>query len=72
MLSFGTMSCVTVLWVLIGYSLAFAPSINTGVIGDTSLALLNYGDTPRDGTTLPESSFMMFQLMFAGEELEQW
>ena len=65
MLSFGTMAVVTVVWVLVGYSLAFAPSVSTGVIGDLSLALLNYGDTPRAGTTLPEASFSMFQLMFA-------
>jgi ammonia channel protein AmtB len=60
-----TMSVVSVAWALVGYSLAFAPSISSGVVGDLSLSLLRFGDTLRPGTSLPEASFCTFQLVFA-------
>lgn len=74
MLVCGTMGVVTILWALIGYSLAFGPNINTGVLGDTSLGVMNFGDQLRmlpglpDGansTTITEHIFMAYQLMFA-------
>lgn len=65
MLSFGTMAVVSVLWALVGYSLAFAPSLPSGVVGDMSLALLNFPDQVRAGTTINEHVFCLFQCMFA-------
>lgn len=65
MLSLGTMAVVSVLWALVGYSMAFAPSYTSGVIGDLSLALFNIGDDVRPGTAIPELLFALFQLTFA-------
>jgi Amt family ammonium transporter len=65
MLSFGTMAVVSVLWALVGYSLAFAPSISSGAVGDLSLALLAFPDQLRVGTTVNEHVYMLFQCMFA-------
>ena len=66
MLCFGSIGVVTLCWGLVGYSLAFAPSIATGVVGDMSLALLRFGDQPREGaTTITEHVYSTFQLMFA-------
>ena len=56
---------VTVLWALVGYSLAFGPSISTGVIGDLSLSVVQFNDQIRVGTTVTEHAFFCFQLMFA-------
>jgi Amt family ammonium transporter len=65
MMSLGTMAIVTILWALIGYSLAFAPSTPTGVVGDASLAFLAFPDEARPGTAVPELVFMLYQAMFA-------
>ena len=65
MLSFGCMGVVSVIWALVGYSLAFAPSIGSGAIGDLSLALLDFPDQLRIGTSVNEHVFMIFQCMFA-------
>ena len=65
MLSFGCMGVVSVLWALVGYSLAFAPSISSGAVGDLSLALLDFPDQLRVGTSVNEHVYMMFQCMFA-------
>ena len=65
MLSFGCMGVVSVIWALVGYSLAFAPSIGSGAIGDLSLALLDFPDQLRVGTSVNEHVFMIFQCMFA-------
>jgi Amt family ammonium transporter len=62
----ATVALVSVLWVVIGYSLAFTPG--SGVIGDLSrffmagLALDSVHDAAK---TVPENVFMMFQLTFA-------
>jgi Amt family ammonium transporter len=34
MLSFSMMGLITLLWGLVGYALAFGPSISSGVVGD--------------------------------------
>jgi Amt family ammonium transporter len=65
MLSFGTMGVVSLLWALVGYSLAFAPSISSGAVGDLSLALLDFPDQLRVGTSTNEHAYMMYQCMFA-------
>ena len=66
MQSFVAMSVITVIWVTIGYSLAF--SKGSPFIGTLEWAGLNgVGQTPDDfyGTTIPHQVFMFFQLMFA-------
>ena len=71
--SFFGLALVTVVWVVVGFSLAFAPSVNlpilgTGWIGDLSYALFNgVGMQPSTvyGVTIPFVLFAGFQLMFA-------
>ena len=64
--SFVLMAVVTVLWALIGYSLAFGGS--GSFIGDMHFAFLNnVGSTPNAdyAGTIPQQTFMVYQLMFA-------
>jgi Amt family ammonium transporter len=60
---------VTVVWVVIGYSLAFAPTsslLGGGFIGGLDHALLDGVDlSPREGTAIPHLLFCAYQLMFA-------
>ena len=66
MQSFVLMAVVTVLWALVGYSLAFGES--NPFIGDLRYALLNgVGGAPNStyAATIPQQTFMVFQLMFA-------
>jgi Amt family ammonium transporter len=64
--SFVLMAVVTVLWALIGYSLAFGGS--GSFIGDMHFAFLNnVGSAPNAdyAGTIPQQTFMVYQLMFA-------
>ena len=66
MKSFIAMSVVTVVWVVLGYSLAFAGSGK--FIGTLEwVGLKGVGSAPDDfyATTLPHQLFMVYQLMFA-------
>ncbi|MFT3967823.1 MAG: ammonium transporter [Sphingobium sp.] len=60
---FAVAAVASLLWALAGYSIAFAPgtAITGGAlnVGLANLALL------RDGMTVPESAFVLFQMMFA-------
>lgn len=60
-----SLSVAGVLWIVIGYSLAF--STGSGFIGDASLMLLNgVGQEPNSPTsTIPHILFVAFQMMFA-------
>ncbi len=65
--SFFMLGFVSVFWALIGYSLAFSPSIG-GVIGGLSWVGLNgVGLEPNSdyAGTIPHQLFMMYQMMFA-------
>lgn len=62
--SFVCIGLVTVLWVTVGYSLAF--SEGSAFIGGLDYVFLaGVGSTPQDGSTIPHNIFMLFQLMFA-------
>jgi Amt family ammonium transporter len=66
MQSFAMMGLVTVLWALVGYSLAFGAG--NGFIGGLEHAFLRgvgLAPNPNYGGTIPEQSFMVYQLMFA-------
>jgi ammonium transporter, Amt family len=66
MQSFILMAVVTVIWALVGYSLAFGGA--GPVIGDLKFALLNgVGSAPNPdyAGTIPQQTFMVYQLMFA-------
>ena len=62
MMSFISLGFVSVLWAVIGYSLAFAPGNNW--IGDTSRLFLNGVGLAEQGT-IPHYLFMCFQGTFA-------
>jgi len=68
MLQCFIVACVMSLhWMLIGYSLAFGPSIS-GIIGNLDwLGLAGVGAEPHTyyGQTIPHFTFMSFQMMFA-------
>lgn len=68
MQSFVAAGLVSVLWVLVGYSLAFGPD-HGGVIGDLSWAGLRgvsmYTPNADYAPAIPHLLFMLFQMMFA-------
>jgi ammonium transporter, Amt family len=55
---------VSVLWIVIGYSLAFAPS-ESGVIGGISSIMFANLDSVREGQSIGEAVFALFQMTFA-------
>src|SRR5438477_10166844 len=64
--SFILMAVVTVIWAVLGYSLAFGGS--SPFIGDLHFAFLNnVGAAPNAdyAPTIPQQTFMVYQLMFA-------
>jgi ammonium transporter, Amt family len=64
--SFVLMAVVTVIWALVGYSLAFGGS--GSFIGDFRFAFMNnVGSAPNPdyAGTIPHQTFMVYQLMFA-------
>ena len=66
MQSFAMMGLVTVLWAMVGYSLAFGAG--NGFIGGFEHAFLRgvgLSPNPNYGGTIPEQTFMVYQLMFA-------
>jgi ammonium transporter, Amt family len=66
MQSFILMALISVLWALIGYSLAFGDG--NAFIGGLKFAMLNgVGSAPNAdyAATIPHQTFMVFQLMFA-------
>src|SRR5579872_694444 len=64
--SFVLMAVMTVLWAIIGYSLAFAEG--SPFLGDLRYVFLNgVGSAPNPdyGATVPHQTYMIYQLMFA-------
>src|SRR4051812_44680752 len=64
--SFVLMAVVTVIWAVVGYSLAFGGS--SPYVGNFQFALLDgVGTAPNTdyAPTIPQSTFMVYQLMFA-------
>lgn len=67
MQSFISMGVVTIIWVLIGFSLTFGPDIG-GIIGGLKYAMLQgVGMAPNEtyGSTIPFLTFFSYQQMFA-------
>ncbi|MCP8968264.1 ammonium transporter [Ectobacillus ponti] len=65
--SYAAMAVISVLWILVGYSLAFGPTWH-GLIGSLDWAGLqgvSFEPNPDYSATVPHNLFMMFQLMFA-------
>jgi Amt family ammonium transporter len=67
--SFFGLALVTIAWVVVGFSLAFAPSVNgAGIVGGLDFALFQgVGMEPSTvyATTVPFVLFAAFQMMFA-------
>src|SRR5579864_2489271 len=64
--SFVLMAVITVIWAVVGYSLAFGG--DSSFIGDMRFAFLNnVGGAPNAdyAPTIPHQTFMIYQLMFA-------
>jgi Amt family ammonium transporter len=64
--SFILMAVVTVLWAIVGYSLAFGEG--SPVMGDLRYAFLNNvgaAPNPDYAGTIPQQTYMIYQLMFA-------
>ena len=66
MQSFAMMGLITVLWAVVGYSLAFGHG-NAFIGGFEHVFLRGVGLTPNTdyAATIPEQTFMVYQLMFA-------
>jgi Amt family ammonium transporter len=66
MQSFAMMAVITIVWALLGYSLAFGPGINF-IGGFHHLFLHGVGGQPDPdyAATIPAQTFMIYQLMFA-------
>jgi len=54
----------SLLWILVGYTLAFGP-VSSGWIGGGTLAMFNHLGNVREGYAVPESAYALFQLCFA-------
>jgi len=54
----------SLIWVLVGYTLAFG-TVSDGWIGGGSAIMLSNLGTVREGTAIPESAFALFQMTFA-------
>lgn len=54
----------SLLWVMVGYSMAFGP-VSNGWLGGMTNAMFNNLGNVRDGYAVPESAYALFQLTFA-------
>src|SRR6478736_2552283 len=67
--SFFGLALVSIVWVIVGFTLAFGPDLNgMGLIGNLDFAMFNgVGQAPSAvyAVTIPFMLFAMFQLMFA-------
>jgi Amt family ammonium transporter len=61
----GAIAAVTsLLWIVVGYTLAFGP-VSNGWLGGGSAWMLTELGNVREGTLVPESAYALFQMMFA-------
>lgn len=66
MQSFFILGLVSIVWAVLGYSLAFAPGGNAFIGSTAWIGLRGVGQAPSDyAHTVPHLAFMVFQLMFA-------
>ncbi len=66
MQSFIALALVTVLWAIVGYSLAFGPDVGRVIGGLNFAGLHGVGASPSPyAPTVPATTYMVFQLMFA-------
>jgi len=69
--SFGATALITVLWMVIGYSIAFTPNADAGMnnwiggFGTLFLSNMTLNSVNSLAPTIPESVYMFFQMTFA-------
>jgi len=64
MMSIAALAVATVLWAVVGYSIAFGGD-GGGIVGNFDFAFLNgVGFEPKEGTTIPHILFMAYQGTF--------
>jgi len=66
MQSIATIGIISILWIIVGYSLAFGPDVgniigNLDYVGLRGVSL----DPKTEGSTIPHMLFMLYQMMFA-------
>jgi Amt family ammonium transporter len=64
-MNFFTICIVTIVWFLIGFTLAFGPDAGAGIIGNLHYAALANMHGTWPGSHIPKLAFMLFQMMFA-------
>ena len=65
MLQCGAIAAIcSVLWIAVGYTLAFG-NVTGGILGGGNALMLRDLGNVRDGLAIPESSFSLFQMTFA-------
>jgi Amt family ammonium transporter len=62
---FAICCAISIVWLVVGYSLAFSNTAAGGLVGDLSRAMLAGLDVDTPQGSIPESVFVMFQLTFA-------
>jgi Amt family ammonium transporter len=62
---FAICCAISVVWLIIGYSMAFSDTAANGFVGGFGKAWLNGVGVDTPSGTIPESVFVMFQLTFA-------
>lgn len=66
LLQVGAVAAVaSVLWIMVGYTLAFGDVVGGGFLGNGRAWMLGDLGNVRDGLGVPESSFALFQMTFA-------
>lgn len=66
LLQIGAVAAVaSVLWIVVGYTLAFGQVTGQGFLGGGRAWMLNNLGNVREGTLIPESTFVLFQMTFA-------
>lgn len=66
LLQIGAVAAVaSVLWIMVGYTLAFGDVVGGGFLGNGRAWMLGDLGNVRDGLGVPESSFALFQMTFA-------
>ena len=65
--NFAVIAVISVMWALVGYSLAFSGDSGSGLLGDLHVAGMAHANSPLPGVhlTVPQSAFAAFQMMFA-------
>jgi len=64
--NFFMLGLMSVIWAVIGYSIAFGQDLGGGLLGGLDhIFLAGVGSELKDGLTIPTNVFMIFQAMFA-------